>query len=413
MRPLRILHLLSQRPDSTGSGIYLQAMLTAAAERGHTNAMVAGIQNDRPVTPSGVAAPDCHFVRFGSTDFPEQIVGMSDVMPYESRRFGDLTPAAVARYEAAFSRQLQLAIDSFQPDLIHSHHLWLVTALARRCFPQIPVVTNCHGSDLRQFRNCSHLRERVGRCRTLDAVLALSTSQKGEIAALYGIEPAKIHVVGAGYNDRRFFPVAKATPEPVRLLYAGKLSRAKGIPWLLRALSAIAITDWHLDLVGGGSGPEKAECLRLAEAIGDRVTIHGALPQNELADLMGQAHLFVLPSFFEGMPLVLLEALASGCRVVSTRLPGVNELVGNLDSDAVSLVDLPRLEAIDQPHPDDSARFVTNLGSALAEQIEAARGGHPVVTPQIADRLSRFTWPRVFARIEPIYRAAISHHRSA
>jgi glycosyltransferase involved in cell wall biosynthesis len=405
MAPLRILHLLSQRPDSTGSGIYLQAMLTAGAGRGHTNGLVAGIQNDWPAAELvGVAAADCRFVRFGSDAFPEQIVGMSDVMPYESRRFRDLDSAAIERYESAFTLQIQAAVKAFRPDLIHSHHLWLVTALTRRLFPQIPMVTSCHGSDLRQFQNCPHLRERVLDCRQIDAVLALSGDQKGEIERLYSIAPDRVQVVGAGYNDRRFCPMSKGPPDPVRLLYAGKLSRAKGVPWLLRALAEIEIPTWHLELVGGGSGPEQAECLRLAETFGDRVAVHGPVSQKRLADLMGQAHIFVLPSFFEGLPLVVLEALACGCRVVTTRLPGVVELLGTRQSGAVSLVDLPRLEAMDRPHPEDSDAFEAALASALAGQIQAAHEASSFDGATIAHRLSTFTWPQVFGRVEKLYR---------
>jgi glycosyltransferase involved in cell wall biosynthesis len=408
MLPLRILHLLSQRPDSTGSGIYIQAMLTAAAERGHTNALVAGIQNDWPVQPTVVAADDYRFVRFGSDAFPEQIVGMSDVMPYESRRFCDLDAGAIERYENVFAREIQAAVEKFRPDLIHSHHLWLVTALTRRLYPRIPMVTSCHGSDLRQFQNCSHLRERVLDCRHIDAVLALSRDQKGEIERFYGIDPARIHVVGAGYNDRRFRPARKPPPDPVNLLYAGKLSRAKGVPWLLRALAEIDTPAWHLALVGGGSGPEQAECLRLAEVLGDRVTVYGAVSQKRLADLMGRAHLFVLPSFFEGLPLVVLEALACGCRVVTTRLPGVVELLGNLQSRAVSLVDLPRLEAMDRPLAADSDAFEAALGAALAQQIQAAAKNLPRNTDAIAERLGAFTWTQVFERAEQLYRLVAS-----
>jgi glycosyltransferase involved in cell wall biosynthesis len=408
MAPLRILHLLSQRPDSTGSGIYIQAMLTAAAEEGHTNALVAGIQDDWPVQPAGIAPDDCRFVRFGSDACPEDIVGMSDVMPYESRRFCDLDAIAIERYENLFAREIQAAVDEFRPDLIHSHHLWLVTALTRRLYPHIPMVTSCHGSDLRQFQNCPHLREQVLDCRQVDAVLALSRDQKGEIARLYSIDPAKIHVVGAGYNDRRFRPARKPPPDPVNLLYAGKLSRAKGVPWLLRALAEIETPAWHLELVGGGSGPEQAECLQLAEVLGDRVTAHGALSQKRLANLMGRAHLFVLPSFFEGLPLVLVEALACGCRVVTTRLPGVAELLGDLQSGAISLVELPRLEAMDRPHPADSDGFEAALGAALAGQIQATHKDLPFEAAAIAHRLGAFTWPQVFERVERLYRAVAS-----
>lgn len=407
MRPIRILHLLSQRPDSTGSGIYLQAMLSSAAERGHTNFLVAGVQADWPVDLEGIAVENRRFVRFGSGaspgDMSDLIPGMSDVMPYKSRRFCDLDPEAIEAYEKCFEERIQGAVSHFRPDLIHSHHLWLVTALARRLYPDIPMLTSCHGSDLRQFQNCPHLRERVLDCRELDAVLALSRAQKREIEALYGIDPERVHVVGAGYNDKRFRLGAKAAPDPVRILYAGKLSRAKGVPWLLRVLGRIEDPDWHLDLVGGGSGREKEECLQLAQTLGERVTAHGAVSQARLADLMRRAHLFVLPSFFEGLPLVVLEALACGCRVVSTALPGVVELLGALDNEAIRLVALPRLHGIDQPHPDDSVSFESALEAALADQIRAAHQSLPMDTIPIAACLKAFSWPQVFNRVEATY----------
>ena len=91
--------------------------------------------------------------------------------------------------------------------------------------------------------------------------------------------------------------------------------------------------------MGGGSGEERDEILELAAALGDRVQVWGPQSQEELARLMGQAHLVVLPSFFEGLPLVVLEALACGCRVVTTALPGVEEVLGGYDTEAIVLVD--------------------------------------------------------------------------
>ena len=78
---LKILHLLSQRPDSTGSGIYLQAMVREAAARGHTNFIVAGIQSDQPPELDGITTDQCRFVQFNGGDIPFRIPGMTDVMP--------------------------------------------------------------------------------------------------------------------------------------------------------------------------------------------------------------------------------------------------------------------------------------------------------------------------------------------
>ena len=58
----------------------------------------------------------------------------------------------------------------------------------------------------------------------------------------------------------------------------------------------------------------------------------------------------ILPSFYEGLPLVILEGLASGCRIVATDLPGTKEVLGNSDADFITLVKTPRLRFTDQPY---------------------------------------------------------------
>lgn len=401
---MRILHLLSQRPEATGSGIYVRAMIAAAAARGHENFLLAGIPGDtRPEVPE-LPAHHCRFVRFAGGDLPFDVVGMSDAMPYDSCRFIDLTDDQIRAYSAAFEAGLQAAVDAFRPDLIHSHHLWLLTALARNRFPEHPMVTGCHGTDLRQFRHCPHLRPAVAAaCRRLDAVLALSEIQGTEIAELYGIAPHRIHVVGAGYDPVRFYPAPKPRPGPVRIVYAGKLSRTKGMAWLLRALKQIEELPWRLELVGGGKGPERAEVLDLVEDLGHRVTVAGLIDQAALAQRMRRAHIFVLPSFFEGLPLVLLEALACGCRLVGTDLPGVRELFAAFADPALRLVPLPPLAGVDTPTEHGGQDFQNRLADALAEQIRAAEGRPDLDLSPFQPLLARYTWDGVFQRVEAVY----------
>jgi glycosyltransferase involved in cell wall biosynthesis len=401
---LKILHFLGQRPDSTGSGIYLKAMMREAAARGHENFMIAGIQSDRAAELDGVASAQCRLVRFDGEDLPFRIPGMTDIMPYPSVRFADLSEAELEIYETVFTRVLQETVAAFQPDIIHSHHLWLLSSLVRRLFPGIPVLASCHGTDLRQFQNCTHLRKKVrSGCSRLDAALALSGAQKIDIVKHYGLPPEKVVVTGAGFDDTLFRAVPKPDPRPVQLVYTGKFIQAKGLPWLLKALQPLAKPQWHLHLVGGGSGPQKAACLRLAEALGDRVTVHGQIPQANLAAIFRQSHIFVLSSFFEGLPLVVLEALASGCRVVATDLPGVREIAPGIPTALLSLVRTPRLRNLDQPYPEDLSAFTRDLGRALEDQMKATLQQPQIDLATIADTLKAFTWQGIFARIEKIY----------
>jgi glycosyltransferase involved in cell wall biosynthesis len=407
---MKILHVLSQRPEATGSGIYIQAMIREAARRGHENFLLAGVvQGEEPhVDGLGVAA--CEFVRFQGGDFPFAVVGMSDVMPYPSRRFSDLSPPEVEAYEWGFADRLLEVAARFQPQVIHSHHLWLLTAVARQMLPHLPLVATCHGSDLRQFHFCPHLRPRVlAGCRKLDGIMALSGAQKHDIVRLYDIPGDRIEVVGAGYNEAWFRPRPKPAPDPVHLVYAGKLSRAKGVLWLLRALEGLRHVPWRLDLIGGGSGRERDEILEQAATLEDRVQVWGPQSQEELARLMGQAHLVVLPSFFEGLPLVVLEALACGCRVVTTALPGVVEVLGGYDTEMILMVPRPRLLDQDTPHPEDEAGFVRDLAGALERQIVGARRQPEVDRQPVAQLLDYYSWSQVFDRVEQVYVRALGH----
>mgnify|MGYP001818176968 FL=1 len=401
---LKILHVLGQRPDATGSGIYLQSMMREAAAAGHDNVMIAGIQPDRDAELHGVAPEQCRFVRFNGDDIPFRIPGMTDIMPYPSTRFIDLSAAEIDAYEAVFKRVLTDTVAEFHPDIIHTHHLWLVSSLVRRLFPHIPVVTTCHGTDLRQFQNCVHLRDKVLRgCRHLNAALALSAGQKKDIEELYQLPPERVVVCGAGYNDGMFTAGVKPAPRPVQIVYAGKFWNAKGLPWLLKALKRIETTEWRLHMVGGGSGPENDECLRLANALGERVTVHGLIPQDRLAAIFKQAHLFVLPSFFEGLPLVVLEALASGCRVIANDLPGVKAVLGDVAADFITLVPTPRLKNMDRPYPEDLPAFVQAMVRALEFQMAGALRQPDIDPAPIADKLAAFTWRGVFAQVEKVY----------
>ena len=404
LKKLKILHLLSQRPDSTGSGIYVQAMIREATACGYDNYLVAGVRSDCCDDTDCIEQDKSMFVNFHNADVSYHIPGMSNVMPYESTRFCDLSEEDLSEYEKAFSEILQNAVHKFKPDIIHSHHLWIVSSMARRLFPNIPMVTTCHGSDLRQFQNCPHLQERVlFGCRKIDVVMALSEAQKNEIIRFYNLAPEKIIIAGAGYNDSLFYLDTKPNPDPVQLVYAGKLSNAKGVPWFLRALQSISSPAWQLHLLGSGSGEEKEYCLILAKELGKKVRVYGALPQKSLAKIMRHSHILVLPSFYEGLPLVVLEGLASGCRIVATDLPGTKEILGNSDADFITLVRTPRLRFIDQPYREDEYSFEENLKNAIQQQIYAASKFPQIDLSPIQDKIDSFTWTGIFKKVREAY----------
>ncbi|GAB6192029.1 hypothetical protein JCM39068_17780 [Desulfocastanea catecholica] len=329
-------------------------------------------------------------------------------MPYASSRFSDLTVNQLAGYEQSFAETIHRAVDAFSPDIVHSHHLWLVSSIARRVITDIPLVTSCHSTDLRQFIQCPQLGQKVlPRCQKIDRVLALSREQKENIQSLYGIADNRLDVVGGGYDAKMFTLHKKDKPEPVQLVYAGKLSFAKGVDWLVQTFLGLARDNLHLHLAGSGSGSEAAQCLALAKSGGAAITVHGRISQSELARLMGRSHIFILPSFFEGLPLVLLEALASGCRIISTDLPGCRELLGGAPQDLVEFIQLPILQEIDRPNPADREELQTRLGWAIINMADRVRRTPSPSAEEINRITSVFDWESVFQRIFSAYTTAL------
>lgn len=351
----------------------------------------------------------CRGVRFNHTVLDYTIPGMSDVMPYPSTRYRDLSKKQLDRYEHVFGETLCLAAKDFTPDIIHSHHLWLASATARRVLPDIPLVTSCHSSDLRQFQQCPHLQEKVLRyCRKIDRVLALSKEQAVEIMSLYDIAEESIDVVGGGYEKEVFKYRPKSDAPPVHLLYAGKLSFSKGVDQLLETVMELGDKNLHLHLAGSGTGNEARRCLDLAEKAGTGVTVHGRIEQRDLAELMARCHVFILPSFYEGLPLVVLEAMASGCRVITTNLPGCREVLSGADKDLIRMVPLPEMVNIDQPNPKDIPLFKRKLATAIVEMAEDVRAAPSPSIDDIEQVTAPYSWRAVFAKIRESYVKAVA-----
>jgi len=412
----RILHLLSQRPSRTGSGVTLDSLVRQAARAGWEQQAIVGVPatETRPVV-GNLDAPAIHPVFFASAagqppgappepllDFP--VPGMSDVMPYASSVWSALNPRQLTDYRRVWRDHLRRVVTEFQPDLIHANHVWLLSSLVKDVAADRPAVVTCHATGLRQMELCSGLRnEVVTGCRRLDRFFVLRRDHQDQLADALGIAPDRITVTGVGYRDDLFFPGKGPAAPGGHLLYIGKYSEAKGLPWLLNAVEALGVSrpDLRLHVAGSGAGPEADRLRARMQDMAPLVVLHGQIDQPALADLMRRCAVCVLPSFYEGVPLVLVEAAACGCRIVSTALPGVIEQIAPRLGATMELVPLPRLAGIDTPIAADLPRFTRDLTAALDRALAwKGKAAPPDLEP--------FTWSAVFGRVEKIWRELIA-----
>jgi glycosyltransferase involved in cell wall biosynthesis len=140
----------------------------------------------------------------------------------------------------------------------------------------------------------------------------------------------KVRVARCGLNGEWFQNGTPRRPErDLRLLTVGRLEREKGHSLLLEAISLLRkrLVPVRLEVVGDGSRLESLRRQAAALGISDRISFAGAVGQDRIRDHYGAADAFCLPSLGEGIPVVLMEAMACGLPVIATNMMGIPELV--------------------------------------------------------------------------------------
>lgn len=394
---MRILNITAQKPISTGSGVYMTELMRAFSELGHVQAAVAGVyKEDGSCIPEDIEFyPLC----FKTEELPFPIPGMSDEMPYESTVYSTMTEDMAAAFKAAFVKRIGEAVESFRPDVILCHHLYLVTAFVREMYPHMKVFGACHGTGLRQIMKNGRWKEYIApKICALDGIFCLHEGQKRDICSCYGADENKVHVIGSGFNSSIFCPRETESHEGYRISFAGKISDKKGVFSLVRALSHLPFDGDRVKLTLAGGYNEENYCkvLQLAALCPYEVTLTGPLPQDKLAQLFAGSDLFVLPSFYEGLPLVLAEAMACGARAVCTDLTGIKEWMDeNVPGHGIRFVNKPSMLDADTPDPAALPEFERELAAAIEEAL--------LDTSPHAPALDRVSWKGVAKAVERVF----------
>ncbi len=240
----------------------------------------------------------------------------------------------------------------FAPDVILSYWLypdaWGARRVARRLGAAF--VAGARGSDIR-------VRDAVSRAQTRPVVrdadrLLVVSADLGRLAvADYGADAARVRVIANGC-DASVFHRRERAPARVALgidgaaelvVYVGRLVAEKGLRELVVAMHALRASRPHAQLALVGDGPLRGELERLASDPGAGLRLVGAQPAAAVAAWMAASDLVVLPSWSEGHPNVLVEALACGRPVLSCPVGGVPEVV---DADCGVLVPPRDAEAL-------------------------------------------------------------------
>ncbi|PPG89807.1 glycogen synthase [Rathayibacter sp. AY1F3] len=344
----------------------------------------------------------------------------------EEGTFAYSVPAELAEANGALQTlgvDLQIAQDAAGADLVHSH-TWYANAAGRlaKLLHGIPHVVSAHSLEpLRPWKaeqlgggyRVSSWIEREA-YENADAVIAVSGGMREDILRSYpALDPAKVHVVYNGIDLDAWHPVedeavlAELGIDPSRpsVVFVGRITRQKGLPYLLRAAATLPPEVQLVLCAGAPDTPEiMAEVTSLVRSLQEERTgvvwIDRHLPRHQLSAVLTNATTFVCPSIYEPLGIVNLEAMACGAAVVGTATGGIPEVV----DDGVTGRLVPIEQVTDGTGtPVDPERYVADLAAALAEVV---------ADPETAKRMgaagreraqSHFSWTQIARDTRAIY----------
>lgn len=325
-KSLKILTLTTSYPsdESDPSGIFIARLLAAISKRGHAVEVIAptnGRYHGRR-TIDGIET-----VRFGyflPHSLEKLTTGMGGIPESMAR-------SRLARFQLfpMMARFLTETLSEVRNcDVIYAN--WLGAGLigaAAKALTGKPLVVSFRGDDGYLARDRPIWRVLTSWVMEKSDKVAPVSRELADILVNLGCPEPKCLVPRFGVDVEAFHPGNREPGDEVRVLFVGALIRKKGVADLLAALARQASP--HVRLVAVGDGVDAPEFMSLADELGlaDRVEWKGVLPHDDVAMMMRECDLLCLPSYTEGRPNVIVEAMASGLPVIATRVGGIPDMV--------------------------------------------------------------------------------------
>lgn len=213
-------------------------------------------------------------------------------------------------------------------DHLHNHFVFgaATVAMLQRELTGIPYSFMLHGpADLFEPYRWA-LAEKAARARFVTVISHFARSQ-----LMFFSDPGhweKYHIIHCGVTPERYAGLqVQRDDDEIRLVFVGRLAPVKGLRVLFKVLERLRPEIPNLRMTIVGDGPDRARLEDAARHLGDMVTFTGYQSQDAVAQTLASSDICVLPSFAEGVPVILMEAFAAGLPVIATQVAGVGELV--------------------------------------------------------------------------------------
>jgi glycogen(starch) synthase len=255
---------------------------------------------------------------------------------------------------------------------------------------------NGRGARAVVLRSLGSRLERIG-ARHAHAVIVLSESAKKAMVEEWSIREERVHVIPPGVVPELFKgPFVDPLPSVgrPRIVYVGRIAQQKDVQTLVRAIAFLR-SDAQLVIVG--DGPDRQRMERLAESLGirERMTITGFVRHEKVPAFLHHADVLALPSQFEELGSVLLEAMCIGMPIVASRVRGIESVIDHDDNGLLVAPGNPRA-------------FAAAIDRVLEDRLLARR-----LAQRSHAGSARYTWSALADRVASIYLKVLTETRPA
>jgi teichuronic acid biosynthesis glycosyltransferase TuaC len=264
---------------------------------------------------------------------------------------------------------LKPRIRAFKPDVVLAFWVYPDGYAAMKVAKSlgVPSVVGALGSDIhvRDGLNAWFTRQTI---HGVDALLTVSEAMRRSAINEYGAQPERVHTIVNGFNTGIFGPGDQAQArqqlgvgaDEQLVVYVGRFVEEKGLRELITAGERQAVANPRFRLVFIGDGVMKAQLMSMIESsnLKSKVYLPGGLPPEKVAQWICASDVLTLPSWSEGYPNVVVEAVACGRPVVATDVGGTNEILNERNGILIP--------------PRDAAALESALGKALARSWDHA-----------------------------------------
>lgn len=339
---MRILMVNTLPLTGSGSGVYATNMANALIRKGHE---VHCIFLDNEVYDNPNPKLKVHPIYFtkddGSKPNVDELVlpfnfPCFTTHPRSHLNYRDLTEEQLQQYTQAIREAIAEEVEKFQPDVIHSGHVWISSAIAAE-FDK-PLVVTCHGTDIISFKESERYHSYAKKAAdSADAIVCISKQNIDLMLKCFPEVKDKTFLMPNGYDTHKCHPVQYNREEilnefgikkPYQKIvgFAGKYTYFKGIDVLLKA--AAQYEDGKTATILAGDGELFTEMQALAKKLNLKDTyLLGFQPYEVVSKLNNIADVALVPSRGEAFGLVVIEAGACGTPVIGTNDGGIKDIL--------------------------------------------------------------------------------------